>query len=165
MCVSCVCRKNSVSVLCVFIFLSPNFCKSVVCVYLLPCFAAKSLLPNFCECVVCACLSCVRNCVCVAKLLRLHFMFCMILFGNCFALVRPALVVLFVSRLLFITTISFMFFRFALVIFFYFVLRLFILACVCFFRVGCSFLSCLFCVSLFVWCWVFLRLFFLSLFF
>ena len=112
MCVSCVCRKNSVSVLCVFVFLPPNFCKSVVCVYLLPCFAAKSLLSNFCECVVCACLSCVRHCVCVgflvAKLLRLHFMFCMILFDTCFALVRPALVVLFVSRLLFITIISFM---------------------------------------------------------
>ena len=101
MCVSCVCRKNSLSVLCVFVFLPSNFCKSVVCVYLLPCFAAKSLLSNFCKCVVCVCLSCVCHCVCVdflvAKLLRLHFMFCMILFDTCFALVRPALVVLFVS--------------------------------------------------------------------
>ena len=114
MCVSCDCRTNSVSVLCVFVFLPPNFCKSVVCVYLLPCFAAKPLLLNFCECVVCACLSCVCHCVCVgflvAKLLCLHFMFCMILFGTCFALVRPALVVLFVSRLLCITIVSFLLF-------------------------------------------------------
>ena len=98
--------------MCVIVFLPSNFCKSVVCAYLLLCFAAKSLLSNFCECVVCACLSCVCHCVCVgflvAKLLRLHFMFCMILFGTCFALVRPALVVLFVSRLLFITIVSFM---------------------------------------------------------
>ena len=65
MCVSCVCRKNSVSVLCVFVFLSPNFCKSVVCVYLLPCFAAKSLLPNFCECVVCACRGFTAKILCV----------------------------------------------------------------------------------------------------
>ena len=75
-CVSCVCRKNSVSVLCVFVFLPPNFCKSVVCVYLLPCFAAKSLLPNFCECVVCACLSCVCHCVCVVFLVAKFLWVC-----------------------------------------------------------------------------------------
>ena len=156
MCLS-FCRQISVSLSCVFI------CCCVLA-------AAKSLLPNFCECVVCACLSCVCHWVCVgflvAKLLRLHFMFCMILFDTCFVLVRPALVVLFVSRLLFSTIVSLMLIGSFRVGKFFCICFAFVYFGVCLFFSRWLFVSfvlvwrLLSCLSL-----VFLRLFFLSLFF
>ena len=97
MCLS-FCRQISVSLSCV----------SICCRVL--------SLSLYCQ--ISASVSCVLVCrvsvtVCVdflvAKLLRLHFTFYMILFDTCFALVRPALVVLFVSRLLFITIRTYFF--------------------------------------------------------
>ena len=94
MCVSCVCRKNSVSVLCVFVFLPPNFCKStVVCVYLLSCFP----LSLYCQISVClslcvCCLSCRQISVSLSRefiycrVLRLSLYYCQISVSVSFAL-------------------------------------------------------------------------------
>ena len=131
---------------CLFLLLLFGVCLALDCPELV-CFNEKDKK----HCVLFVLASCV--CCFVASFVSPCFI------SRLFDVVRPALVVLFVSLLLFISIISFMLLRFALVSFFAFVLCLFIFACVCFFRVGCSFVSCLFCVCLFLWRWFVLRLF------